>query len=86
MKAPMLTTKDNPYNPFEDFESWFRFDVEKGYNTCEKIARLVQTDETMSDFEETETIVQGLNDLIKLDPFHIYKVVFDEEDKQFVND
>ena len=23
-----LTTKDNPYNPFENFNQWFLFDVQ----------------------------------------------------------
>jgi len=27
----MLTTFDNPYNPFDEFTSWFMFDEEKGY-------------------------------------------------------
>ena len=26
----MLTTFDNPYNPFDEFTSWFMFDEEKG--------------------------------------------------------
>ena len=27
-----LTTFDNPFDPFEQFNSWFMFDCEKGYN------------------------------------------------------
>ena len=27
-----ITTKDNPYNPFEDFYHWFLFDIEKRVN------------------------------------------------------
>ena len=30
----MLTSIDNPDDPFEDFKSWFKYDVEHGYNTC----------------------------------------------------
>lgn len=36
-----LTTFDNPYNPFEQFSDWFLFDVEKGYNTCAYLDRMV---------------------------------------------
>lgn len=26
-----ITTFDNPFNPFTQFEQWFLFDIEKGY-------------------------------------------------------
>ena len=29
-----LTTVDNPYNPFDQFDSWYQFDMDKGYGTC----------------------------------------------------
>ena len=35
-----LTTVDNPYNPFEQFVSWFLFDAEKGYGTCDYLGRV----------------------------------------------
>lgn len=40
-KEFMLTTNDNPFDPFEQFDSWFMFDVEKGYYSCSKLARLL---------------------------------------------
>ena len=36
-----LTTLDNPYNPFTEWDQWFFFDMSKGYNTCERIAAKV---------------------------------------------
>ena len=29
----MLTTIDNPFNPFTNFDDWYAFDTSKGYNT-----------------------------------------------------
>lgn len=43
----MLTTKDNPFNPFTQFREWFLFDVKNHYNTCSLIAHMdpYETDE-----------------------------------------
>ena len=38
----MLTTFDNPFNPFDEFVPWFLYDVEKGYYSCDKLARVAQ--------------------------------------------
>ena len=37
----MLTTIDNPFDPFKQFTSWFLYDVEKGYNTCSYLERAI---------------------------------------------
>jgi len=41
-----LTTTDNPYNPFTQWDEWYFYDLSEGYNTCERLAKLaVQTDQ-----------------------------------------
>lgn len=76
MKQVNITTIDNPFDPFDDFTSWFLFDVEKGYYTSSKLARLVNLTDEMTEKEETEEIERAIDELIKIDPLDIYiKVV-----------
>lgn len=68
----MLTTIDNPFNPFDQFIPWFMFDIEKGYYTCSKIARLVTIAEDMSQKEIDVAMDNAIDRLIEIDPLHIY--------------
>lgn len=71
----MLTTYDNPYDPFEQFQSWFLFDVEKGYNSCAYLGRIARTSEQLSDEENNIIIEEAIDDIIKYDFMNIYKKV-----------
>ena len=71
----MLTTVDNPFDPFEQFTLWDLFDHEKGYNTKERLARLVQLSDEMSQQEEDEEIERVIDEIIHYDYAKIYKNV-----------
>ena len=71
----MLTTIDNPFDPFEQFSSWFMFDTEKGYNTCSLLGRLVNMSDDMSQKEENEEMNRAIDEIIKYDFLDIYKKV-----------
>jgi|InofroStandDraft_1065614.scaffolds.fasta_scaffold03178_22 hypothetical protein len=71
----MLTTIDNPFDPFEQFHSWFLFDVEKGYNTCAYLGRIARTSEQMSDEENDIEVERAIDEIIKYDFLNIYKKV-----------
>lgn len=75
----MLTTIDNPYNPFEQFDLWLLFDKEKGYNTCEYLARVVNLTNDMSEKEIEVATDKAIDDIIVNDPFGIYKKVTSED-------
>lgn len=71
----MLTTFDNPFDPFEQFTSWFLFDVEKGYNSCAYLDRIARTSEQLSEEENKEEIERAIDEIIKYDFMNIYKKV-----------
>ena len=71
----MLTTFDNPFDPFEQFTDWFMFDVEKGYNTCSYLARITKLTDDMSDQEVNDEIERAIDEIIQYDFMNIYKKV-----------
>ena len=81
MKQAMLTTFDNPFDPFDQFDSWINFDMEKGYNSCAYLARIAFTSDSLSDAENEQEIERAIDEIIRYDFMNIYKkVVRDSED------
>ena len=68
----MLSTIDNPFNPFENFDSWFLFDVEKGYNSCAYLARITKMSDEFTEDEEAEEIERAIDEIIKYDILNVY--------------
>ena len=69
-----ITTIDNPFNPFEDFASWYDFDMEKGYCSCQRVARLANITDDMTDIEEEEEIERATKRLVEIDPLDIFQL------------
>jgi hypothetical protein len=71
----MLTTIDNPFNPFDDFESWLMFDIEKQHFSCERLARIVNITDEMSPSEIDFETERAIDEIIKYDVEDIYQKV-----------
>ena len=71
----MLTTFDNPYDPFEQFTLWLLFDKEHGYDTCEYLARIANISDQLSEHENNLEVERAIDEIIKLNPLNIYKKV-----------
>lgn len=74
-RSVMLTTIDNPFNPFTDFDNWQKFDESKSYFTCEYLARIAATSDELSEVDEDLAILQAIDEIIKLNVLGIYKKV-----------
>ena len=71
----MLTTIDNPFDPIEQFTSWFMFDNEKGYNSCSYLSRIARPSDELSDEENNEEIERAIDEIIKYDLNNVYKKI-----------
>lgn len=70
-----LTTTDNPFNPFTQFDKWFGYDMEKGYNSCGYLGRIAKLSDALSDQETSEEIERAIDEIIQYDYLNIYMKV-----------
>lgn len=75
MSKCALTTVDNPWNPFNEFDSWLQFDLDHGYNSCSYLDRIARTSDQLSDEENEKEIERAIDEIIKYDFMNIYKKV-----------
>lgn len=66
LKAVLLSTTDNPYNPFTDYTNWRNYDHQQGYNCEEYLARMSKTDIDMPDELYQKFANESVYDIIKL--------------------
>ena len=70
-----LTTIDNPFDPFEQFDSWLMFDKERGYNSCERLARIAEITDDMTQKEIDDENERAIDEIIKHDILNVYQKV-----------
>ena len=85
MTVHMLTTVDNPWDPFTQFDEWFQFDEAAGYNTTQYLARVTLSSLDLSEADQSEAIEQAIDSIVELNVLGIYRKVeapagWDEEE------
>lgn len=85
MAKSMLTTIDNPYNPFVQFDEWKAFDEQKGYFTCEYLGRIAKTSHELSDEDNDIAIEEAINDILFYNVLGIYIKVTENNFDQMMN-
>lgn len=80
-KVVMLTTIDNPFDPFTDYEGWNGFDTLRGYNTAAFLARVTRSSDELSDEDQILAIHNAIDEIIDENVLGLYKKV-----EKFVED
>ena len=71
----MLTTIDNPFNPFIDFDDWLQFDEDKGYFTNQFLARVVTSSSELGYTQQENLIAAAIEEIVEENVNGMYRVV-----------
>lgn len=72
MAKSVLSTADNPYDPFTQWDEWYRFDDEHGYNSCSVLASACPQVDGLPDEVASRVIDEAIDSILALDRLNIY--------------
>jgi hypothetical protein len=61
----MLSTIDNPYSPFTQFDEWLAFDSQKGHGTLSLLARVAVVSLDTSEAELERSIDDAIDEIVR---------------------
>lgn len=81
-EVAMLTTIDNPYNPFTQFDEWYALDRYLGHYTPEYLARIAIVSDGLSPADEIAEVNRAIAEIVSYNVNGLYASVtrenFDE--------
>nr|DAF83564.1 MAG TPA: hypothetical protein [Caudoviricetes sp.] len=83
-KDSMLTTFDNPFNPFTEFDRWWKEDLLLGHNCCGLLANESNVSDIASDEVNDKAIIEAMERIVKREPM-IYKIVYQSDFNKVAN-
>lgn len=69
----MLTTTDNPFSPYTEFDQWNAHDMQVGHHTLSLLARVTRTSDELSDLDNAQAIDDAIEIIITEDVTGLYK-------------
>lgn len=73
----MLTTFDNPFDPFEDFDRWWKQDMLLNHDCCGLLASTACVSDELGDEVNEKAIKEAMEKIVSDEPL-IYKIVYKE--------
>jgi len=71
----MLTTYDNPYDPFTEFDEWYAWDANAGYHTPGLLARVAQTSDELSEVDQHLALEHAIDEIVRENVFGMHRKV-----------
>jgi hypothetical protein len=71
----MLTTIDNPFDPFSEWDEWLAWDLFHGYNTLGFLARITVTSDELSEPDQLVAIQLAIQEIVDDNVSGLYRKV-----------
>lgn len=68
-----LTTIDNPFDPFTEFDKWFAYDESHGYGSCAYLDRIMKTSDNFSIDDQLKEKERAIDEIVALNLNGKYK-------------
>ena len=75
MEGVMLTTIDNPFDPFTQWDEWKRYDEDMKYFSCNYLARIAKTSDDLSEADYEKAIEDAIDEIVSLNINGMYRKV-----------
>lgn len=71
----MLTTFDNPFDPFTQWDEWLAWDAQAGYHTPGLLARIAKVPDDLSEADEQLAIQLAIDEIVRENVLGVHKKV-----------
>jgi len=61
----MLSTSDNPFNPFTNFEEWYEYDERNNYHSTSYLGRIARLSPNLTNKEYEDEVERAIDEIIK---------------------
>ena len=78
MSTFMLTTVDNPYSPYTQYDEWFAYDLQLGHYTCALLARMIVDSDELSQADQDLAYEEAVASIIGNDVTDTFTVAYDK--------
>lgn len=72
----MLSTIDNPWNPFTHWDEWYAFDEAAGYHSTALLARVAVSSPELSEYDQELEITNAINEIVRENVSGMHRKVY----------
>lgn len=81
MANTMLTTLDNPWNPFTHFDEWREYDESSGWHTLALLGRVVVTSDELSEADQELAIDDAMAEIVRENVSGVHILVTEDSER-----